>query len=101
MASGGSIALPASTISAAEFELPAAVRQASEAYRSGDVEKAVSPDPAIEPMRSFVALPKCNVTEEFLNFADAYRQTRRYAEADALLCSLTSVRTRKRRSAQP
>jgi hypothetical protein len=88
VASGGSIAIPASTISAAEFELPAAVRQASEAYRSGDVEKAVSLYPAIEPMRSFVALPKCNVTEEFLNFADAYRQTRKYAEADALLRSL-------------
>jgi hypothetical protein len=88
VASGGSIAVPASTISAAEFELPTAVRQASEAYRSGDVEKAVSLYPAIEPMRSFVALPKCNVTEEFLNFADAYRQTRKYAEADALLRSL-------------
>ena len=88
VASGGTIAIPANTISAAEFELPAAVRQASEAYRSGDVEKAVSLYPAIEPMRSFVALPKCNVTEEFLNFADAYRQTRKYAEAEALLRSL-------------
>ena len=88
VASGGTIAIPANTIAAAEFELPAAVRQASEAYRSGDVEKAVSLYPAIEPMRSFVALPKCNITEEFLNFADAYRQTRKYAEAEALLRSL-------------
>jgi hypothetical protein len=88
VASGGTIAIPASTISEAEFELPAAVKQASEAYRAGDVEKAVSLYPALEPMRSFVALPKCNVTEEFLNFADAYRQTRKYAEAQALLNSL-------------
>ena len=88
VASGGTIVIPANTISAAEFELPAPVRQASEAYRSGDVEKAVSLYPAIEPMRSFVALPKCNVTEEFLNFADAYRQTRKYAEAEGLLHSL-------------
>ena len=88
VASGGTIALPASTISAAEFELPTAVKQASEAYRAGDVEKALSLYPAIEPMRSFVALPKCNVTEEFLNFADAYRQTHKYAEAEGLLRSL-------------
>ena len=67
---------------------PRRCRQASEAYRAGDVEKALSLYPAIEPMRSFVALPKCNVTEEFLNFADAYRQTRKYAEAEALLRSL-------------
>jgi hypothetical protein len=87
VASGGTIAIPASTISAAEFELPTAVRQASEAYRAGDVEKAVSLYPAIEPMRSFAALPHCNVTEEFLNFADAYRQTHKYAEAEALLRS--------------
>ena len=39
-------------------------------------------------MRSFAALPECNVTEEFLNFADSYRQTRKYAEAEALLNSL-------------
>ena len=87
MASGGTIAIPASTVSAAEFELPTAVKQASEAYRAGDVEKAVSLYPAIEPMRSFAALPNCNVTEEFLNFADAYRQTHKYAEAEALLRS--------------
>lgn len=88
VASGGTVAVPANTISAAEFELPAAVKQASEAYRAGDVEKAVSLYPAIEPLRSFVALPKCNVTEEFLNFADSYRQTRKYTEAEALLNSL-------------
>jgi tetratricopeptide (TPR) repeat protein len=88
VASGGTIAIPANTISAAEFELPAPVKQAAEAYRAGDVEKALSLYPAIEPMRSFVALPKCNVAEEFLNFADAYRQTRKYAEAEALLRSL-------------
>lgn len=88
VASGGTVAMPVSTISAAEFELPAAVKQASEAYRAGDVEKAVSLYPALEPMRSFIAMPQCNVTEEFLNFADAYRQTRKYAEADALLNSL-------------
>jgi tetratricopeptide (TPR) repeat protein len=88
VASGGTIAIPANTISAVEFELPAPVRQASEAYRAGDLEKAVSLYPALEPMRSFAALPKCNVTEEFLNFADAYRQTRKYAEAEALLRSL-------------
>jgi hypothetical protein len=88
VASGGTIAVPANTISAAEFELPTAVRQASEAYRAGNVEKALSLYPAIEPMRSFVTLPKCNVTDEFLNFADAYRQTRKYAEAEALLRSL-------------
>ncbi len=88
VASGGTIAIPANTISAAEFELPAPVKQASEAYRAGDVEKALSLYPAIEPMRSFVSLPKCNVAEEFLNFADAYRQTRKYAEAEALLGSL-------------
>ena len=88
VASGGTIAIPANTISAAEFELPAAAKQASEAYRAGDVEKALSLYPAIEPMRSFVALPKCNVAEEFLNFADAYRQTHKYAEAETLLGSL-------------
>jgi hypothetical protein len=86
--SGGTVAIPANTISAAEFELPTAVKQASEAYRAGDVEKAVSLYAALEPLRSFVALPKCNVSEEFLNFADAYRQTRKYAEAEALLNSL-------------
>jgi hypothetical protein len=88
VASGGTIAIPANTISAAEFEFPTAIKLASEAYRAGDVEKALSLYPAIEPMRSFVALPKCNVAEEFLNFADAYRQTRKYAEAEALLRSL-------------
>jgi hypothetical protein len=88
VASGGTIAIPANTISAAEFEFPAAVKQASEAYRAGDVEKALSLYPAIESMRSFAALPTCNVAEEFLNFADAYRQTRKYAEAEALLRSL-------------
>jgi hypothetical protein len=88
VASGGTIAIPAGTVSEAEFELPTAVKQASEAYRAGDVEKAASLYSALEPMRSFVVLPKCNVTEEFLNFADAYRQTRKYAEAEALLNSL-------------
>jgi hypothetical protein len=88
VASGGTIAIPANTISAAEFDLPTPVKQASEAYRAGDVEKAVSLYPALEPMRSFVALPRCNVTEEFLNFADAYRQSRKYAEAEKLLNSL-------------
>ncbi len=88
VAGGGTIAIPANTISAAEFELPAPVKQAAEAYRAGDVEKAVSLYAALEPMRSFVALPKCNVTEEFLNFADSYRQTRKYAEAETLLGSL-------------
>ena len=39
-------------------------------------------------MRSFTALPNCNVAEEFLNFADSYRQARKYAEAEALLNSL-------------
>lgn len=88
VAGGGTVAIPANTISAVQFDLPAPVKQASEAYRRGDVEKAVSLYPALEPMRSFTALPQCNVTEEFLNFADAYRQTRKYAEAEALLNSL-------------
>ena len=38
----GTVAIPANTISAAEFELPAPVKQASEAYRAGEVEKAVA-----------------------------------------------------------
>jgi tetratricopeptide (TPR) repeat protein len=88
VAGGGSVAIPANTVSAVQFELPAPVKQASEAYRAGDVERAVSLYPALEPMRSFAALPQCNVTEEFLNFADSYRQTRKYAEAEALLNSL-------------
>ncbi len=88
VAGGGTVAIPANTISAVQFDLPAPVKQASEAYRRGDVEKAVSLYPALEPMRSFTALPQCNVTEEFLNFADSYRQTRKYAEAEALLNSL-------------
>lgn len=88
VAGGGTVAIPANTISAVQFDLPAPVKQASEAYRAGDVEKAVSLYPALEPMRSFTALTQCNVTEEFLNFADSYRQTRKYAEAEALLNSL-------------
>ena len=88
VAGNGTVAIPANTISAVQFDLPAPVKQASEAYRAGDVEKAVSLYPALEPMRSFTALPQCNVTEEFLNFADSYRQTRKYAEAEAVLNSL-------------
>jgi len=88
VAGSGTVAIPANTISAAEIDLPAPVKQASEAYRAGDVEKAVALYPALEPMRSFAALPKCNVTEEFLNFADSYRQARKYAEAEALLNSV-------------
>ena len=53
------------------------------------MEKAVSLDPALEPMRSFTALPQCNVTEEFLNFAETGTgRARKYAEAEALLNSL-------------
>ncbi|HEY5811266.1 MAG TPA: hypothetical protein VIT23_01265, partial [Terrimicrobiaceae bacterium] len=85
VAGTGTVAIPESTISAIEFDFPASLKQASEAYRVGDVEKAVSLYSALEPMRSFAALPKCNVAEEFLNFADAYRQTGKYAEAEALL----------------
>ena len=88
VAGNGTVAIPANTISAAEFDLPAPVKQAAEAYRAGDVDKAAALYPALEPMRSLAALPKCNVTEEFLNFADTYRQVRKYAEAEALLNSL-------------
>jgi tetratricopeptide (TPR) repeat protein len=88
IAGNGSVAIPASTISAAEFDLPAPVKQAAEAYRSGDMDKAVALYPALGPMRSLAGLTKCNVTEEFLNFADTYRQVRKYAEAEALLNSL-------------
>jgi tetratricopeptide (TPR) repeat protein len=88
VAGNGTIAIPASTISAAEFDLPAPVKQAAEAYRAGEVEKAVALYPALEPMRSLAGLPKCNVAEEFLNFADSYRQVRKYAEAEALLNAL-------------
>jgi tetratricopeptide (TPR) repeat protein len=88
IAGNGSVAIPASTVSAAEFDLPAPVKQAAEAYRSGDVDKAVALYPALGPMRSLAGLTKCNVTEEFLNFADTYRQVRKYAEAEALLNSL-------------
>ena len=88
IAGSGTVAIPANTISAVEFDLPAPVKQASEAYRTGDVETALALYPALEPMRSFAALPKCNVTEQFLNFADSYRQARKYAEAEALLSSL-------------
>jgi tetratricopeptide (TPR) repeat protein len=87
-ATNGTIAIPANTISAADFDLPAPVTQAAEAYRAGDVEKAITLYPTLEPMRSLAALPKCNVAEEFLNFADSYRQLRKYAEAEALLNSL-------------
>ncbi|MGB8466548.1 MAG: hypothetical protein WCE49_16490, partial [Terrimicrobiaceae bacterium] len=85
VAGNGSVAVPASTVSAAEFDLPAPVKQASEAYRAGDVDKAVALYPALSPMRSLASLPHCNVTEEFLNFADSYRQIRKYAEAETLL----------------
>ena len=88
IAGNGSVAIPASTVSAAEFDLPAPVKQASEAYRAGDIDKAASLYPALGPMRSLAGLTKCNVTEEFLNFADTYRQIRKYAEAEALLDSL-------------
>jgi tetratricopeptide (TPR) repeat protein len=87
-AGNGTVAIPANTISAAEFDLPAPVKQAAEAYRAGDVDRAAAIYPALEPMRSLVGLPKCNVAEEFLNFADTYRQVRKYAEAEALLNSL-------------
>ena len=88
VAGNGTVAIPASTISAAEFDLPAPVKEAAEAYRAGDVEKAVALYPALQPLRSLAGLPKCNVAEEFLNFADSYRQVRKYAEAEALLKSL-------------
>jgi hypothetical protein len=88
VAGTGTVAIPADTISAAEFDLAAPIKEASEAYRTGDVEKAAALYPALEPMRSLVGLPKCNVAEEFLNFADSYRQVRKYAEAQALLKSL-------------
>jgi tetratricopeptide (TPR) repeat protein len=88
VAGNGTIAIPANTISEAEFELPAPVKQAAEAYRAGDVEKAIALYPTLAPMRSFAALPKCNVAQEFLNFADSNRQLRNYAEAEALLKSL-------------
>ena len=88
VAGNGTVGVPVKTISAAEFDLPATIRQASEAYRAGNVEKAASLYPAIEPMRSFTTLPNCNVAEEFLNFADCYRQVRKYSEAEALLNSL-------------
>jgi hypothetical protein len=88
VAGNGTVAIPASTISAAEFDLPVSVKQAAEAYRAGDVEKAAALYPALEPMRSLAGLAKCNVSEEFLNFADSYRQLRKYAEAEALLNSL-------------
>jgi tetratricopeptide (TPR) repeat protein len=88
VAGNGTVAIPANTISAAEFDLPAPVKQAAEAYRAGDVDKAAALYPALEPMRSLAGLPKCNVAEEFLNFADTYRQVRKYAEAEALLSSL-------------
>jgi tetratricopeptide (TPR) repeat protein len=87
-AGNGSVAVPASTVSAAEFDLPAPVKQASEAYRAGDVDKAAALYPALVPMRSLAGLNKCNITEEFLNFADTYRQIRKYTEAEALLNSL-------------
>ena len=88
VAGNGTVAIPANTISAAEFDLPAPVKEAAEAYRAGDVEKAVALYPALQPMRSLAGLPKCNVAEEFLNFADSFRQVRKYAEAEALLKSL-------------
>jgi tetratricopeptide (TPR) repeat protein len=88
VAGNGSVAIPASTVSAAEFDLPAPVKQASEAYRAGDIDKAASLYAALTPMRSLTGLTKCNVTDEFLNFADTYRQIRKYAEAEALLDSL-------------
>jgi tetratricopeptide (TPR) repeat protein len=87
-AGNGTVAIPANTISAAEFDLPAPVKQAAEAYRAGDVDRAAAIYPALEPMRSLVGLPKCNIAEEFLNFADTYRQVRKDAEAEALLNSL-------------
>jgi tetratricopeptide (TPR) repeat protein len=52
------------------------------------MDKAVALYPALGPMRSLAGLTKCNVTEEFLNFADTYRQVHKYAEAEALLNSL-------------
>ena len=88
VAGNGTIAIPANTVSAAEFDLPEPVKQAGEAYRTGDVDKAVALYPALAPLRSFTALPQCNITEEFLNLADGYRQVRKYAEAEALLRSL-------------
>jgi hypothetical protein len=88
VAGNGTVAIPASTISAVEIDLPAPVKEAAEAYRAGDVEKALALYPALEPMRSLAGLPKCNVAEEFLNFADSYRQVRKYAETEALLKSL-------------
>jgi hypothetical protein len=87
-AGNGTIAILTSSIAAAEFDLPTPIKEAAEAYRAGDVEKAATLYRALEPMRSLAALPKCNVAEEFLNFADSYRQLRKYAEADALLNSL-------------
>jgi tetratricopeptide (TPR) repeat protein len=87
-AGSGTVAIPANTIAAAEFDLPPPVKEAAEAYRAGDVEKALTLYPALQPMRSLAGLPKCNVAEEFLNFADSYRQVRKYAEAEALLKSV-------------
>lgn len=87
-AGGGTATLPVETVSAVEFDLPAPVVQASEAYRKGDVEKALGLYAALDPLRAFASLPKCNVSEEFLNYADSYRQARKYAQAEALLGSL-------------
>lgn len=87
-AGSGTVAMPVDTISAAEFELPPSVRAASEAYRAGEIEKALALYPALEPYREFVAMPACNVSAEFLNFADSYRQARKYDQAEALLDTL-------------
>jgi hypothetical protein len=87
-AGNGTIAIPANTISAAEFDLPMPIKQASEAYRAGNVEEAIALYSSLDSMRSLAGLPKCNLAEEFLNFADSYRQLRKYAEAESLLNSV-------------
>ena len=87
-ASGGTAAVPVASFSSVELDLPAAIKSAREAYRSGDVEKAASLFAALKPYREFVGLPKSNIASEFLDFADSYRQMRKYAQAETVLESL-------------
>lgn len=85
---GGTGSIPVDSIIKVEFDLPPSVLQAAEAYRNGDPDLAAKLYREIEAMRPFIGLPECNITDEFLNYADSLRQIHKYNEAGDLLDSL-------------
>lgn len=85
---GTTILIPFHTIESVEFELSDDLAAASEAYRAGDLERALMLYRQLRGFESLVVLPGSNIGQEFLNWADTLRQLRRYNEAAEVLASI-------------